>query len=87
MKNANPCRFHTAESARSFIRAVADKFSDPESMLEFLTLLDIANATLVLWLIEENEAGNYSSLESGTSEEFRLAAEKLRKLLHELQQI
>lgn len=74
------CRFHSAETARSFIRSVAYEIDDPELMLEFLTALDISNATLVSWLIEENRGGaSYQTI--GVFEEFQLAAERLRAVL------
>jgi hypothetical protein len=84
MMKTNSPGFHSAGSARSFIRYVADEFSDLESMLEFHALLDITNAALVTWLLEENEAVFPSSMESGESEEFRLAVERLRMVLREL---
>ncbi len=86
MKKTNSRGFHSAGSARSFIRYVADEFSDLESVQEYLALLDITNAALVTWLIEENEAGFSSPMESGESEEFRLAVERLRRVLRELRQ-
>lgn len=86
MTKTNSRGFHSAGSARSFIRYVAEEFSDLESMLEFLALLDIMNAALVTWLIEENEAGFSSSIENCESEEFRLAVERLRRVLRELRQ-
>lgn len=76
----NTCRFQSAETARSFIRSVAYNFDDPMLMLEFLSALDISNATLVSWLIEENRGGA-CDLTIGAFVEFQLAAERLRAVL------
>lgn len=76
----NIYRFHSAETARSFIRSVAYDFDDPKLMLEFLSALDISNATLVSWLIEENRGGA-SDQKIGAFVEFQLAAERLRAVL------
>lgn len=84
MMTTNSRGFYSAGSARSLIRYVAYEFSDLNSMQEYFALLDITNAALVTWLIEENEAGLSSPKEIGESEEFRLAVERLRGVLREL---
>jgi hypothetical protein len=86
MMKTNSRGFHSAGSARSLIRYVAYEFSDLDSMQEYFALLDITNAALVTWLIEESEAGFSSPMESGESEDFRLAVERLRTVLRQLRQ-
>ena len=80
-------KFYSCGAARSFIRGIAYQLSeeDPELMLEFLNALDIANATLVSWLIEEKETEN-SCLrgDCAESKEFQLAVERLKATLAKL---
>jgi hypothetical protein len=80
-------KFYSSGAARSFIRGIAHQLSeeDPEWMMEFLNVLDIANAALVSWLIEENEAES-SCLwkDSAESREFKLAVERLKMTLAKL---
>jgi hypothetical protein len=81
-----PGRFYSSESARSFIQAVAYQFTDPWLMLDFFNALDIVNAALVSWLIEEKRAGIFSLLdERAAPDELRLAAKNLRAILGRLQ--
>jgi hypothetical protein len=80
-------KFYSSGAARSFIRGIAYQLSeeDPELMLEFINALDIANAALVSWLIEEKET-EYSCLreDSAESKEFQLAMESLKVILAKL---
>jgi len=84
VKQLEASKFNTSGNARSFVRGVACLLSeeDPELMMEFLNTLDIANAALVSWLIEEKEKGS-SCLrgESAGSREFQLAVDKLKATL------
>ena len=81
-----PRRFDSAGTARSFIRDVANQFSDPELMIEFVNAIEIAEAALICWLIEEKKAGACRLRELGApSGEFRLAVERLRAILVKLQ--
>ena len=79
--------FHSSGAARSFIRGIAYQLSgdDPELMVEFLAALDIAQAALVSWLVEQKETGN-SCLrgDSAESREFKLAVERLKLTLEKL---
>jgi hypothetical protein len=79
--------FYSSGAARSFIRGIADQLSEetPELMLEFLNTLDIANAALVCWLIEENET-ECSCLreDSAGSREYQLAMGRLKMTLAKL---
>lgn len=80
-------KFYSSGAARSFIRGIADRLSeeDPELMVEFCIALEIANAALVSWLIEEKEAG-YSYIQDGGAEsrEFQLAVGRLKATLAKL---
>lgn len=80
-------KFYSSGEARSFIRNTAYQLSeeDPELMIEFLNTLDIADAALVSWLIEEKETEN-SCLrgDSAESREFQLAVERLKVTLAKL---
>ena len=54
-------------------------------MVEFFIALEIADAALVSWLIEEKETENSClRLESAGSREFQLAAERLKISLAKL---
>jgi hypothetical protein len=54
-------------------------------MLEFVNALDITNAVLVSWLIEEKETGNPClRVDSAESGEFQLAVETLKVTLAKL---
>ena len=79
--------FSSSGAARSFIRGIAYQLSEefPELMVEFLTVLDIADAALVSWLIEQKETEN-SCLrwDCAESREFQLVVEKLRLILEKL---
>ena len=80
-------RFYSSRVARSFIRGMADQLSeeDPELMLEFLIALDIANAALVSWLIEEKETESSCHRgDSAESREFQLAVGRLKMILAKL---
>jgi hypothetical protein len=80
-------RFYSSGAARSFIRGIAYQLSeeDPALIMEFLNALDIANAALVSWLIEEKETKNSGLREdSAESREFLLAVERLKVTLAKL---
>ena len=80
-------RFYSSGEARSFIRGIAYQLAeeDPELMMEFLNTLDIANATLVSWLIEEKETENSClRVDSAESREFQLAVGRLKVTLAKL---
>lgn len=53
-------KFYSSGEARSFIWGMAYQLSekDPELMVEFLNTIDIADAALVSWLVEEKETEN-----------------------------
>jgi hypothetical protein len=77
-------KFYSYGGARSFIRDIAYQLSeeDPELMVEFLNALDIANAALVSWLIEEKETENSCLQGDGAgSRELLLAVERLKVTL------
>jgi len=80
-------KFYSSGAARSFIRDIADQLSeeDPELMVEFINAIEIANAALVSWLIEEKETEN-SCLQddSAESREFQLAVGRLKMSLAKL---
>jgi hypothetical protein len=79
--------FYSSGGARSFIRGIADQLSeeDPELMVEFFSALEIANAALVSWLIEEKEAESSCLREdSAESGEFQLAVGRLKMTLAKL---
>jgi len=79
--------FYSSGEARSFIRGIADQLSekDPELMVEFFIALDIANAALVSWLIEEKETGNPCFLgNNAESRKFQLSIERLKVTLAKL---
>ena len=79
--------FHSSGAARSFIQGIAYQLSgdDPELMVEFFAALDIAQAALVSWLVEQKATGN-SCLrgDSAESREFKLAVERLKLTLEKL---
>jgi hypothetical protein len=80
-------KFYSSGAARSFIRGIADQLSeeDPELMVEFFIALEIANAALVSWLIEEKETKNYClRVDSAESGEFQLAVGRLKMTLAKL---
>jgi hypothetical protein len=80
-------KFYSPAEARSFIRGIANQLSeeDPEWMMEFLNVLDIANAALVSLLIEENEAESSCLREDSVeSREFQLAVGRLKITLAKL---
>lgn len=80
-------KFYSSGAARSFIRGIADQLSeeDPELMVEFCIALEIANATLVSWLIEEKGTKKSCLLgDSAESREFQLAVERLKVTLAKL---
>lgn len=53
--------------------------------MEFLNTLDITNAALVSWLIEEKETESFCLLmDSAESREFQLAAGRLKTILAKL---
>jgi len=80
-------RFYTSSSARFYIRGIAYQLSeeDPEFMMEFLNALDIANAVLVSWLIEEKDAEN-TCLREGSAglRDFQLVVGRLKMALAKL---
>jgi len=79
--------FYSSGEARSFIRGIAFQLSEeePESMVEFLSALDIANAALVSLLIEEKVTENSCLREdSAESREFQLAVGRLKMTLAKL---
>lgn len=84
MEQKEARKFYSSVEARSFIRNTAYQLSEqnPELMMEFLNTLDIADAELVFWLIEEKITGNLC-LRGGSAEsrEFQLTAEKLKVTL------
>ena len=80
-------KFYSSGAARSFIRGIADQLSeeDPELMVELFNALEIANAALVSWLIEEKETENSCPRgDSAESMEFQLAVERLKVTLAKL---
>lgn len=80
-------RFYSSGAARSYIRSVTYQLSeeDPALTLEFISALDIANAALVSWLIEEKETENFCLREdSAESREFQQAVERLKVALAKL---
>jgi len=80
-------KFYLSSAARSFIRDIADQLSeeDPELMVEFFIALEIADAALVSWLIEEKETENSCLREkSAESREFQLAVGILKMTLEKL---
>lgn len=81
-------KFYSSGEARSFIRRIADHLSEegPELMVEFLVALEIANAALVSWLIEEKQAESSCYRREGIDEskEFQLAVERLKVTLAKL---
>ena len=77
-------RFYSSDEARSFVRGIAYLLfeEDPELRTEFINTLDIANAALVSWLIEENETENSCLLvDSAESREFQRAVGRLKMTL------
>jgi len=59
---------------------------DPDLMIEFINAIELAEAALVRWLMEEKKAGVCHLWKHGAqSEEFQLAVERLRGILGELQ--
>ena len=60
MEQKEAKKFYSSGAARSFIRGIAYQLSeeDPELMVEFFIALEIADAALVSWLIEEKETEN-----------------------------
>ena len=83
-------KFYSSGAARSFIRSIAYQLSeeDPEMMLELFNALEIANAALVSWLIEEKETEN-SCLrgDSVESRQFQQAVERLKMTLAKLKRL
>jgi hypothetical protein len=80
-------KFYSSGAARSFIRGIADQLSEenPELMVEFFRALEIVNAALVSWLIEEKESESSDLREdSAESGEFQLAVERLKMTLAKL---
>ncbi|MBT0652025.1 hypothetical protein [Geomobilimonas luticola] len=80
-------KFYSSVAARSFIRDIAYQLfeEDPELMMEFLNTLDIADAALVSWLIEEKITENFCLRgDSAESREFQLTAGKLKVTLAKL---
>lgn len=53
METDNPI-FTDSASARAYIRNLANKFEEPEEMLAFLNVCEIAQATLICLLLKEN---------------------------------
>ena len=87
MDQKEASKFYSSGEARSFIRGIADQLfeEDSELMMEFLNALDIANAALVSWLIEEKETENSCPRGDSTeSREFQLAVERLKVTLAKL---
>ncbi len=93
----NDFRFDSSATARAYVRDVAYRFKDPELMLEFLSASDLAHAALVCWLFEENRADSthrpggsetegpfHLSGSTAASAEFRLAIERLQKVISKL---
>ena len=83
-------KFYSSGEARSFIRGIADQLSeeDPELMVEFFSALEIAQATLVSWLIDEKETEN-SCLrgDSPDTREFQLAVGRLKVTVAKLKRL
>ena len=81
-------KFYSCGAARSFIRGIADQLSeeDPELMVEFFIALEITDAALVSWLIEEKETENSCLCreDSAESREFQLAVGILKMTLEKL---
>lgn len=76
-----------ARGARSFIEGIAYQLSeeDPELMVEFLNVLEIAQAELVSWLIEEKKTENSClRVDSAESRKIRMAVERLKVILAKL---